>query len=184
MHLALIEAVKSGERQAVENLLRQGEDVNQQDEQGWTALNWAAGQGDVDTVELLLAHGADVARTGRDLRTPLLIAKAAGRREVADVLAAAEQRLGIWEDPRQTRPYCRAYYLRDLRRYRGWTEAAAGSGEGGQPLGEESIVYLHQDFTVTRSMWHGEDVLRNEVDDAWRRFCEEQLAFAIPDDLL
>ena len=45
-------------------------------------------------------------------------------------------------------------------------------------------MYVHQDLTVTRSMWHGEDVLLNEVTPAWRAFCETTLRFEIPEDVL
>lgn len=180
---ALIEAAKAGEGERLERLLNEGADVHEQDEQGWTALNWAAGRGDVESVRLLLDNGADVTLTGRDGRTPLMIAKAANRSEVGEVLAEQEKKLGVWEDPRQTRPYCCAFYLRDLRRHDGWQEPEAAEGEG-EALSDDSIVYLHQDFTVTRSMWHGEDVLLAEPDDAWRSYCEEELGFAIPEDLL
>lgn len=183
---ALIEAAKGGEREQLERLLSDGADVHEQDEQGWTALNWAAGRGDVESVRLLLDNGADVTVTGRDGRTPLMIAKAADRSEVGELLTEQEKKLGVWEDPRHTRPYCCAFYLRDLRQYDGWQEpeAAAEGEEGEEALTDDSIVYVHQDFTVTRSMWHGEDVLLAEPDKAWQAFCEEELGFAIPEDLL
>jgi len=193
----LITAVKEGDIDQVRDLCEGGADLHQQDEHGWTPLNWAAGQGHVELVRLLLDRGADVTRTGRDNRTPLMIAKAAGREEVAELLTEAEKEKGVWQDPRETRPYCKAYYLEELRRFDGWTEnEAAGAGDGDHaaegpdgdevagPLADQSIIYVHQDFTVTRSMWHGEDVVFDEVTPDWRVFCETKLEFAIPEDLL
>lgn len=197
--LELIAAVKEGDVGKARELCDASADIDQQDEHGWTPLNWAAGQGNVELVRLLLQRGADVTRTGRDNRTPLMIAKAASRKEVAEILTEAEKEKGVWEDPRQTRPYCKAYYLRDLRRFAGWSEnqeaAIAGDGdsgdpspedddEGSGPLTDESIVYLHQDFTVTRSMWHGEDIVFDGVTPEWEAFCEKELEFSIPEDLL
>lgn len=196
--LKLIEAAKEGDTETAVKLLDEGADVHQRDEHGWTPLNWAAGQGHPETVRLLLERGADVTETGRDNRTPLMIAKAASRKEVAEILTEAEKEKGVWEDPRETRPYCKAYYLRDLRKFDAWTEqdpAAAGNGDGEKkaaaddeedegPLTDESIVYVHQDFTVTRSMFHGEDVVYDEVTPEWKQYCEKELEFAIPEDLL
>lgn len=197
--LDLISAVKENDVEKVRELCAAGADVDQQDEHGWTPLNWASGQGDLELVRLLLDQGADVTRTGRDNRTALMIAKAAGREEVSKILIEAEQERGVWEDPRETRPYCKAYYLEDLRRFDAWSEketaVGGGNGDGGAaatpdddedsgPLTDKSIVYLHQDFTVTRSMWHGEDVVFDEVTPDWRVFCEEELEFGIPEDLL
>ena len=191
----VIEAAKNGERETLEKLLGEGGDVNEQDEHGWTPLNWAAGAGDVETVQLLLDKGADVTKTGRDNRTPLMIAKAADRKDVAKILTEKEQELGVWEDPRETQPYCKAYYLKDLRQYESWSDIATEptvqveeSEEGEEAETREAedddIVYIHQDFTVTESMWHGEDVIVGEVTPEWKEFCESKLEFAIPEDLL
>lgn len=192
--LELIAAVQEGNAARVRELLNAGADLHQQDDQGWTPLNWAAGRGDVGLVRLLLDEGADITKTGRDLRTPLMIAKAAGRDEVAAILTEAEKEKGVWQDPRETRPYCKAYYLRALRRFEGWGEEHAatateesGSGDAGEAAGRltsDSIVYVHQDFTVTRSMWHGEAVVFDDVTPEWKGFCEEVLEFAVPEDLL
>jgi hypothetical protein len=186
----VVAAASHDDLRTLETLLSEGADANEQDEQGWTPLNWAAGRGDLDAVELLLAHGADVALTGRDRRTPLMIARAASRHQVAAVLADAEKRAGIWVDPRDARPFCRAYYLRDLRRFAGWSEsrinwqepAAAGPQAGELELTDDEIVYLHQDLTVTRSMWHGESVLLDRSTPEWERFCACELEFAVPED--
>jgi hypothetical protein len=187
--LELISAVKEGDGERARELCDAGADVHQRDEHGWTPLNWAVGQGDAELVRLLLDRGADVTETGRDNRTPLMIAKAAGHQEVAGILAEAERAKGVWEDPRETRPYCKAYYLDALRRFDAWNEGDAATPEQDDeedsgPLTDESIVYVHQDFTVTRSMWHGEDVVFDEVTPDWRVFCERELEFEIPDDLL
>lgn len=177
----LIDAVRADDHATLEGLLAEAADVDEQDEQGWTPLCWAAGRGDVRSVELLLAGGADVTRTGRDNRTPLMIAKAAGRREVARLLTEAEQARGVWQDPRETRPYCRAYHRRDLAAFPGFPAAAAAdAGEAD----DEEIVYLHQDYTVTGSMWHGEDVVFEAVTPEWKTFCRERLELEIPEDLL
>lgn len=189
--MKLIEAVKEGDPEAVRALLAEGADTQEQDEQGWAPLQWAAGAGNAEIVRTLLEHGADVTHTGRDQRTALMIAKAADRRQVAELLTEAEKERGVWEDPRTSRPYCRAYYLRDLQAFGGWpetpgVETSAGSDDDGDAAGgeETEVVYLHQDFTVTRSMWHGEDVVFDDVSPEWRAFCERELEFAIPDDLL
>src|ERR1044072_9826737 len=88
--LQLIDAVKTGQPAKVEAALNAGADVNQQDEQGWTPLNWAAGKGNAEIVSLLLNRGADVFQTGRDKRTPYKIALAAKHPDVARLLKEAE----------------------------------------------------------------------------------------------
>lgn len=180
----LIEAVKRGDGGEVEAALRSGAEIHQQDEHGWTSLNWAAGQGRADLVALLLEHGAEPQRTGRDLRTALDIARAAGHREVVELLAAKEKESGSWRDPQETLPYCRAYYLRDFAAFPDFpAEAARQAADDDEAEGSEPIVYLHHDFTVTASMWHGEDVVYDAITPEWRTFCAGELGFAIPEDL-
>jgi hypothetical protein len=189
----LIEALKTSNRAAIEELIASGTDINQQDEQGWTPLNWASGKGDLAIVRLFIENGADVTKVGRDLRTPYMIALAAGHAEVVKLLREAEEKVGF--SSRRERQYCKAYYLRDLRRFSGWTESKINwqekqdkSDEDGTDSDErgfvdDDIVFIHQDFTVTQSMWHNENVIFNQVTPAWEEFCAITLKFKVPDDL-
>lgn len=187
--LQLIEAVKASNYTAVTELIESGVDVNQQDEQGWTPLNFAVGKGDLAMVQLLIERGADVFKTGRDQRTPYKIALAAGRAEVAKLLRDAEQRSGDAASALH-RPYVRAYLLSELRQFPGWDEGQGATGQSagdvtqeGQPTPEDPVAFLHQDYTVTSSMWPGEDIIFSNVTPEWQEFCTKSLGFYVPDDL-
>src|SRR5687767_3081147 len=56
----LVDAVKSGNRQAIRALLKKPTDVNAVAADGSTALHWAIRADDLETVNLLLRAGADV----------------------------------------------------------------------------------------------------------------------------
>ncbi len=190
---ALIAAVKAGDKQKVEAEIAAGADVNAPgSEQEWTALNFAAGKGDLAMVELLVKAGADVFKTGRDNRTPYKIAVAAGRAPVARYLASAEAAAGgdtqkISSRESETRPYCKAYQLKELRRYQKWAEGktnwkAPADEASAAGFSDDDIVFLHQDLTVTQSMFHGENVIMGDVTPQWRAFCSDVLGFKVPDD--
>jgi len=190
--LQLIETVKAGNTVAVRELIDSGVDVNQQDEQGWTPLNWAAGKGNLALVTLLVEKGADVFKVGRDMRTPYAIALAAGHVEVVKFLRQAEDNVEGEKPSRPERKYCKAYHLKSLRQFSGWAESRINWKDNGgaesskgeqQPFSDDDIIFLHQDYTVTQSMWHNENVIFNEVTPEWKAFCAEELKFKIPDDL-
>jgi ankyrin repeat protein len=188
--LQLIEAVKTGQLTEVEEALNSGADVHQQDEQGWTPLNWAAGKGNVEIVRLLLERGADVFRVGRDQRTPYKIALAAKHVEVTRVLKQAGRSVNGSQDD-SLRHYAKAYLLRDLRKFSGWREERinwketipADDNGNSLELTDSDVVFLHQDFTVTQLIWPGENVIFNQVTPEWLEFCEQELQFTVPDDL-
>jgi uncharacterized protein len=180
----LIEAVKSGNKESVRELIEAGAQVNQQDKQGWAPLNWAAGKGDLEIVELLLQHDADPFLVGRDLRTPQMIALAAGQSEVVKALRRAEAERKQTEAPAPERKYCSAFHLKDLRRYPAWTEnEITGTDSNAKQLNGDDVVFLHGDYSVTRSIWANEDVVFDKVTEEWKNFCHNDLKFAVPDDL-
>lgn len=194
--LSLIEAVKAGDYEKADELIKQGADVNQGDDQGWTPLNFASGKGNLPLVKLLVEKGAEIFKVGRDQRTPYMIALAAGRVSVVKYLREIEDQYPGEKPVRPERKYCKAYHLGDLRKYTGWSESrinwkepkekpqkneAAEGGDG--KFGNDKVVFIHQDFTVTESMWQGENVIFNEVSPAWKEFCAGELKFKVPDDL-
>jgi uncharacterized protein len=182
--LQLIDAVKSGELAKVEELLNSGSDIHQPDEQGWTPLNWAAGRGDPNMVKLLLNRGADVLCVGEDQRTPYKISLAARHTDVARLLKEKEQASNKTSSDSSPGNYAKGYLLGDLRKFSGWREAKINAQENGKSLelADSDVVFLHQDFTVTRLIWPGENVIFNQDTPEWRDFCSQQLQFKVPDD--
>jgi hypothetical protein len=80
--------------------------------------------------------------------------------------------------------YCRAFYARDLAAFAGWrpdlSQLRAG-GEGGRgTLGDDSVVYLQEDFRVTDGVYLDENVLFADAGPEWREFCAGTLGFAPP----
>ena len=171
--LTLIEAVKAGDSAAVQALINSNVAIEQTDDYGWTALNWAAGKGDSAIVQLLLNAGANIANTGRDNRTAYQIALAAVHIDSALLLQQAERGRGA---KTTERPYCKVYLIETLRKFPDWSEKSA-------PLDNDALVYLHADFSVTRSIWQQEDVVFQSLSPAWETFCRDELAFSVPTDL-
>jgi len=188
--LQLIDAVKTGQPAKVEAALNAGADVHQQDEQGWTPLNWAAGKGNVDIVSLLLNRGADVFRAGRDQRTPYKIALAAKHTDVARLLKEAESAANGAGGDSSSRDYARAYLLGDLRKFSDWREEKinwndidrADENGNSRELSDDEVVFLQEDFTVTQLIWPGENVIFNRTTPEWIDFCTQELQFKVPDD--
>src|SRR5262245_63686938 len=96
----LIDAVKAVDSGEVQRLIGAGADVNQQDDQGWTPLNFAAGKGELSLVRTLVENGADLFKVGRDRRTPYEIALAAGRVSVVKYLREIEDQFPEKRPPR------------------------------------------------------------------------------------
>ena len=188
--LQLIDAVKTGQLAKVEEALNAGADIHQQDEQGWTPLNWAAGRGSVEIVSLLLNRGADVFRIGRDQRTPYQIALAAKHTDVARLLKEAEQAVNGPSGDSTSRSYARAYLLGELRKFSDWREEKINwketipADENGKSseLSDDDVVFLQQDFTVTQLIWPGENVVFGRSTPQWVDFCTQELQFKVPDD--
>ena len=79
------------------------------------------------------------------------------------------------------RKYCKAYHLKDLRAFSGWTEKQ----EAGEPeLTDDSVIYLWDDFTVVKSpVIPDKGLIFDTVTPAWQEFCATALKFEIPEDL-
>jgi hypothetical protein len=101
--------------------------------------------------------------------------------------------------------YCKAYYVKCFREYPNWSEReVAGlhaelleetngttdqSNGGGadhtatapRPLSDDDVLFLHDNYHVTDSVFADEHVVFDAVTPEWRTFCESVLGFEIPD---
>ncbi|HEV7655232.1 MAG TPA: hypothetical protein VGP36_10970 [Mycobacteriales bacterium] len=72
--------------------------------------------------------------------------------------------------------YCRAYLLSELRSFPGFPA-------GGRP--EDAVVYVWDDLSVVDSPVSATPtVLWSGAGTDWREFCEKELGFAVPADLV
>jgi hypothetical protein len=86
--------------------------------------------------------------------------------------------------------YCKAYTVRDYRSYPGWSEdlgtgkveshAAEAESNSAPGLSDDDILYLQENFTVTRGIYLNEDVIFDKVTPEWIEFCKSSLNFSLP----
>jgi ankyrin len=85
----LIEAVRRGDTEAVEMLLKKGADVNARQSDGASALHWAVHNGDLATTNRLLRAGAKTSLANELGVTPLIVACTNGSAAIAGALLDA-----------------------------------------------------------------------------------------------
>src|ERR1019366_9576728 len=81
--IALLQAARQGDTQALQTLLSRGADPNQKDAGGLTALILSTRAGTVPAVETLLRHGADPNLRGGVKGWLLLLSSCAQHRDIA-----------------------------------------------------------------------------------------------------
>jgi len=82
----LMELIIDEEKEAIEQSLAAGTDVNETNAYGWTPLMHAARVGNLEVFNLLLEKGADVHIQDTNGRTALMKATLAGNLEIAKIL--------------------------------------------------------------------------------------------------
>src|SRR4051812_39383621 len=83
---ALIDAARGDDQASVASLLRQGADVNAREDDGTTALAWAASRSNIGIAELLLKAGANPNLTNELGIGPLFLAITNGSTGMASLL--------------------------------------------------------------------------------------------------
>lgn len=78
--------------------------------------------------------------------------------------------------------YCKAYYLRDIKKFNHWADLYTQTGEN---LQDDDIVYVQADFSLVRNpALPGADPLLRSVTPEWQQFCQQVLQFSIPEESL
>lgn len=85
----LVEAAKTGNENEMKALIDMGVDVHGKNENGWTALTFAAGVGSLHNVRLLIEAGCNVNDQEKDGWTPLMFAAYQGHAHVVDEILRA-----------------------------------------------------------------------------------------------
>ncbi len=84
---SVLDAARAGDVAEVRAGIRAGADVNAAQADGFTALHWAAKNGNQEIAAMLVAAGADLSATTRlGQHTPLHVAAAAGHADVAEAI--------------------------------------------------------------------------------------------------
>lgn len=107
-------AAKLGDMNAMQELIKQGFDLNEEDARGFTPLMQALLKGSVEAVELLLENGADPRKITTHGITPLSLAIIKGRLNILDVLLDKLGDLGtdtFYAPPIDSNPLAQALIL-------------------------------------------------------------------------
>ena len=89
-----LKAAAAGNTARVEQLLKQGANVNVREKDGSTALMWAADSGFTETLKVLIAAGADVNATDKNGTTALMFATRMENTRIVNILKQAEAQAG------------------------------------------------------------------------------------------
>ncbi len=85
--------------------------------------------------------------------------------------------------------YCKAYMIDRFRAFPAWRESSENTrvekAEGSEEeaprvLGEDSFLYLQENYTVTDGIYLDENIIFDDVTDEWKKYCDETLEFEIP----
>lgn len=89
--------------------------------------------------------------------------------------------------------YCKAYLAKQFRAFDGWKEDVSDLRKETQEvdgkevevqreaIDDDDILYLQESYVVTDGIFKDENVVFDDVTDAWKAFCHDTLEFEIPE---
>jgi Zn-dependent protease with chaperone function len=95
---SIIQAAIEGDTQEVERLAKTGIDMDEEDYNSYSAMDWAIKAGNAEMVRTLLDHGADPNNVTEYGMTPLMTAAEKGRPEIIKILHAAGAEINSLEE--------------------------------------------------------------------------------------
>lgn len=89
--------------------------------------------------------------------------------------------------------YCKAYLLKDMRKFSQWNKYANEIEiekkivddkeiEVEKNLTEDDILYIHDNYVVTRGIFGEANIVFDYLTSEWKDFCIKNLNFEIPID--
>lgn len=75
--------------------------------------------------------------------------------------------------------FCKAYPLERLARFTNWKESPVGEADSAG-----NYLFVHDNYVVTRGIFLDESVVLSDVTPEWIAFCQDELNFAIPPDVV
>lgn len=90
--------------------------------------------------------------------------------------------------------YCKAYLASDFKKYDDWNpnldelrqpepEKPGDEPEARKDLQDDDILYLQEELIVTDGIFKDENVIFRDDSESWKTFCQETLAFEVPEDV-
>jgi hypothetical protein len=88
--------------------------------------------------------------------------------------------------------YCKAYSIKKLRDFSGWTESAGNARKEKQKdadgkeievtrtLTADDYLYMQENYVVTDGIFKDENILFDQVTPEWIEYCQQTLKFEIP----
>jgi hypothetical protein len=74
--------------------------------------------------------------------------------------------------------YCKAYLESQLVSYSSWNAKQVPTESPAEDV--EAVVFVHDDYVVTRGIYRDDGIVFDDVTEEWKAFCKEQLGFSIP----
>ena len=89
--------------------------------------------------------------------------------------------------------YCKSFPLERFRQFSGWTENLKNARKTKQEIDGETVeverelsdadyLYLQENYTVTDGIFLDENVIFNNVTNAWIDYCRNELGVKFPPD--
>ncbi len=85
--------------------------------------------------------------------------------------------------------YCKAYPISRFQKFANWSEKPGVTlpteeidGQQGQSF--EAYAFLQENLVVTAGIFLDEDIVYDQITPEWERFCQEELQFETPEDVV
>ena len=87
--------------------------------------------------------------------------------------------------------YCKAYLIKDLRRFEQWNENLDNTRKEKEQIDDKEVevkrmltdddfLYLQENYVVTDGIYKDENIIFENRTADWKEFCQKTLKFEIP----